>query len=165
MKKILFGIAVVAVLVAAFGTAGYVYAQAPTPEAPRDDFGSGMSGGRGGMMGGRGIGADDGVMHDQMIAAFAEKFGMTVEDLEGRLENGETMSQIASEKGVTVEDFFSLMTEVRNQAVDQAVADGTLTQEQADWMKQRGAGMGGRGRGMGQGQFQHEDCPYMEDNS
>jgi uncharacterized protein YidB (DUF937 family) len=113
-------------------------------------------------MGGRAAGADEGILHDAMVAAFAEKLGIPAADLEARHDNGETMAQIASSKGISSADFITMMTEVRAQAVDQAVKDGTLTQEQADWMKQRGAGMG-NGRGMGQ--FQHEDCPYLDSNS
>jgi len=57
------------------------------------------------------------------------------------------------------------MTGARSQALDRAVKDGTLTQEQADWMKQRvaGNGCGGRGmRGAGQRQFANPDCPYYQ---
>jgi uncharacterized protein YidB (DUF937 family) len=168
MNKILLGIAVVAVLAVAFGSAGYVYAQSPTPGTPDSGYGYGMGGGRGGrgggMMGGRAAGAEEGILHDAMVAAFAEKLDMTAADLEARLDAGETMAQVADSKGISSADFITMMTEARAQAVDQAVKDGTLTQEQADWMKQRGAGMG-NGRGMGQGQFQHEDCPYAQDNS
>jgi len=168
MNKTLLGIAVVAVLAVAFGTAGYVYAQSPTPGTPNSGNGYGMGGGRGprggGMMGGRAAGAEEGILHDAMIAAFAEKLGMTAADLESRLDAGETMAQVAFSKGISSDDFFAMMTEVRTQAVDQAVKDGTLTQEQADWMKQRGAGMG-NGRGMGQGQFNNPDCPYFQNNS
>jgi hypothetical protein len=62
-----------------------------------------------------------------------------------------------------------LMVEVRNQAIVLAVKDGVLTQAQADWMTQRGAGQmsgGYAGNGMygarlaGQGQFLNPDCPY-----
>jgi hypothetical protein len=78
------------------------------------------------------------------------------------------MSQIALSTGLTVDQFRTLMVETRSQAIDQAVADGTLTQTQADWMSQRGAGQMaggqmGNGRGMhggGQGQFANPDCPY-----
>jgi Spy/CpxP family protein refolding chaperone len=168
MNKILLGIALVAILVVAFGTAGYVYAQSPTPGTPAQGFG--MGGGRGprggGMMGNRGAGNQDGIMHDEMVAAFAEKLGMTAADLEKRIAAGETMAQIADSKGITADQFTAMMTEARSQAIDQAVKNGTLTQEQADWMKQRSAGMGaGRGRGPGQGQFNNADCPYADDNS
>jgi hypothetical protein len=96
-----------------------------------------------------------------------------VDDLNARLAKGETMAQIAYSKGLTVDQFRTLMADVRSQAIDQAVKNGTLTEAQADWMKQRGGGMtgagmmGGRGRGMrgtGQGQSTNPACPYYQAN-
>ncbi len=123
--------------------------------------------GVGGGYGASAAGDPDGFMHDDMIAAFAEKLGISVDDLNARLAKGETMAQIASSKGLTVDQFRTLMTDARNQAIDQAVKEGTLTQAQADWMKQRGAGMmGGRGMmgGAGQGQFANPNCPFFQTN-
>lgn len=163
MKKIVIGIVIVLVVAVVLGTAGYVYAQSGGPQNPFRGMGNGhgMMGGRGntqdtpqGMMGNR-----DGVLHDEMIAAMAEKLGMTVSDLEARLTAGETMWDIAAEKDLTVEEFRTLMLEARAQAIDAAVLSGDLTQEQADWMKQRGAGMGGAGmRGNGQGRYGGMGC-------
>lgn len=177
MKKMVISIVIFAVLAAALASAGFVYAQSTNPptQTPGSGFGQGgMMGGRGGMRGGMmgqaAAGADlDGPMHDQMIAAFAEKLGVSVEDLDARLAKGETMADIASSKGLSADQFTTLMADARAQALDQAVKDGSLTQAQADWMKQRGAGMmaGGRGmragRGAGQGQFGNPDCPYFQD--
>jgi hypothetical protein len=170
MKKIVAVLLVVAVAVVALGAVGLVYAQAPTPQAPVDGTGYGYGKMGGGMRGGRMgqsefAGTGEGVMHDAMIAAFANELGLSVEALDAKLAAGETMADVASDKGLTVEDFQTLMTDVRAQAVSQAVADGTLTQEQAEWMAQRGGGQGmhGAGQGMhgaGQGQFSNPDCPY-----
>jgi hypothetical protein len=175
MKKLVISIAVIAVVAVALGTAGLVYAQASTPPAPGTGYGYGMMNGqgmRGGMGAGMGIrngvgqtaaGTQSGFMHDEMIAAFADKLGISVDDLNAQLASGKTMSQIASEKGLTADQFRTLMLDARSQALDQAVKDGTLTQAQADWMKTRGQGMMGAGRGMrgtGQGQFANPNCPY-----
>jgi hypothetical protein len=184
MKKLVLSVVIVAVIAIALGTAGLVYAQSTTQTpVPGTGYGSGMmngQGSRGGMMNGQGnrggmmnqnaAGTQDGLLHDGMTAVFAEKLGISVEDLNARLANGETMAQIASSKGLTADQFSTLMTDARNQAIDQAVKDGTLTQAQADWMKQRGAGQmvggaggmgGGRGmRGTGQGRNANTDCPY-----
>jgi len=163
MKKFAVTIMVVAVVVFALGTVGVAYAQASTP-GTGTGFGSGL-GGRGGH-GGVGAGnitAGEGILHDYLIAAYAEKLNIPVADLEARLNQGETMSEIAVSTGLTVDQFRTLMVEVRSQAIDQAVADGTLTQAQADWMKQRGAGQMGNVRGIRggvQGQFANPDCPY-----
>ncbi len=69
---------------------------------------------------------------------------------------------------MTLDEFRTLMVDVRTQAIDQALADGALTQAQADWLKLHGAGQmaggqNGRGygmRGSGQGQFANPNCPY-----
>ncbi|MFH2040585.1 MAG: hypothetical protein ABIJ65_14225 [Chloroflexota bacterium] len=170
MNKIIAVILVVAVAAVTFGAVGMVYAQAPTPQAPVDGTGYGygmMGAGMRGRMGQNEFaGTGEGVLHDALIAVFAEELGVSVEDLNASLLSGETLADIAFEKGLTVDEFQALMTDARAQAVAQAVSDGTLTQEQADWMAQRGGGrmMGaGRGQGMrgtGQGQFSNPDCPY-----
>ena len=185
MKKFMFSIVVVAVLAIALGTAGFVFAQSTTSQTPVPGagYGQGMmngQGARGGMMNSQGIrgntagigqnaaGTQDGLMHDAMIAVYAEKLGITVEDLNTRLANGETMAQIASSKGLTADQFSALMIDARNQAIDLAVTNGTLTQAQADWMKQHGGGQmanGGYGmRGSGIGRNANPDCPYNQSN-
>ncbi len=158
MKKLIVSIMLVAVIAVAFGVAGSAFAQSPNPQppSPGTGYGNGMRGGRGGGMGGN-VGSHDGFMHDEMIAAFAQKLGVSASDLEARLDKGETMAQIATSKGLTFEQFRTMMTEARGLAVDQAVKSGKLTQTQADWMKQRGPGMM-NGRGAGQGN--HPGCPY-----
>jgi hypothetical protein len=166
MKRFVIGFVIVAVLAVALGTAGYVYAQTPVPGSG-SGAGAGMMGGRRGMMGNQAAGTQTGPLHDEMIAVFAQKLGLTVDELNTRLAKGETMAQIASSKGLTADQFTTLMTEVRTQAIDQAVTNGELTQAQADWMKQRGAGMMGSGRGMrgaGQGLNANPDCPYSQTN-
>ncbi len=165
MKKFVVTIMVLAVVVFALGSVGSAYAQASAPGTGTNP-GSGLMGGRGGR-GGMGAGnvvAGEGILHDYLIAAYAEKLSIPVADLEARLSQGETMSAIAVSTGLTLDQFQTLMVEVRTQAIDQAVADGTLTQAQADWMKQRGAGQMGGGRGV-QGQFANPDCPnYSQTN-
>ena len=143
MNKTLLSIVLVMVEAIALGTAGFVYAQASTPPTPvpGSGYGQGMMMGGRGMRGGMTLApaarGQDGLLHDKMIAVFAEKIGISVEDLNARLAKGETMAQIASSKGLTADQFTTLMADARSQAIDQAVKDGTLTQAQADWMKQR----------------------------
>jgi hypothetical protein len=184
MNKLVLSILVVIVAVIALGSAGFVFAQSPTPQAPAPGAGNGTGYGMG-MMNGRGnragmmgnpaaIGDNDGLLHDAMIAIYAEKLGLSVDELNTRLANGETMAQIATSKGLSADEFRTLMLDARSQAIDQAVQAGTLTQTQADWMKQRGAGMPGasgqgmRGRmgarGAGQGQAANPDCPFYQVN-
>lgn len=177
MKKYLPGIVITALMVVVLGTTGYVYAQSSTPPAPAADSGTneisptpapwgGMGRGARGMMRGQNADTDTqyGPLHEKMIEVYAQKLGLSVEELNSRLTKGETMAQIVFATGLTEEQFRTLMTEVRSQAIDQAVKDGTLTQEQADWMKQRSTGMVGGGRGMrggGRGQNANPTCPYF----
>jgi hypothetical protein len=87
---------------------------------------------------------DDGILHDSMLNALSEKLGISVLDLEKRLSNGESMSQIAVAEGMSLEEFQTWMLDARTQVIDQAVKDGKLTAEQAEWMKShRGAMMFG----------------------
>jgi hypothetical protein len=178
MNKFLLSIVIAAVVVVALGTVGSVYAQSATPQAavPGTGYGPGTmngqgnrggmvngQGNRGGMMSQYGAGTQDGLLHDGMIAVVAEKLGITVENLNTRLANGETMAQIATSKGLTAAQFSTLMADARSQAIDQAVKNGTLTQAQANWMKQRGSGMANAGRGMsgaGQGRKANSNCPF-----
>ncbi|MEN6410901.1 MAG: hypothetical protein ABFD44_14455 [Anaerolineaceae bacterium] len=174
MKKFLIALAVVGVVVAALGTAGVVYAQTQTPPQTQDGtWGYGMMGGRG-MMGGwntgntapRGpmVGADGttGWLHDEMVAAFAEKLGMTVEEVEQKLAEGVSMAALAQEKGMTQDEFITLMKDVRSAALAAAVENGDLTQEQADRLSQRmGGANGARGRGAGAG---WSGCPMWDND-
>lgn len=180
MNKFVLSIVIVAVVAIALGTAGFVYAQSPTPQTPVPGSGYGQGtmdgqGYHGGMVNGQGnrggmsmmnqtaAGAQDGLLHDEMIAVYAQKLGISVDDLNARLTKGETMAQIASSKGLTADQFTTLMADARSQAIAQAVKDDSLTQAQADWMNQRGAGMaagGRRMRGTGQGRNANLDCPY-----
>ncbi len=167
MNKFVKAVLLVAVVALAIGTAGVAYAQSPSQAPGNGVTAMGGRGPRGGSGAGNGI-ASDGILHDYMIAAYAEALNIPVADLEARLENGETMSQIALSTGMTLDEFRTLMVDVRTQAIDQALADGVLTQAQADWLKLHGAGQMaggqfGRGFGMhgsGQGQYANPNCPY-----
>lgn len=155
MKKLLIIASIALVAVIAFGVTGFAFAQSQTPQAPTSPTNPpagqggwtnsgtrpGM-GGRGGRFGGMGAiaaqSADGyGLMHDEMIAAFAQALSMTPEELQARLDAGDTMWTIAQEKGLSADQFTQLMQQARSAAFQQAVADGTLTQAQADWMQQR----------------------------
>ncbi len=173
MKKLIFAFAIVATLVVALLSTGQVFAQGTTPPAPQTPgSGYGYGRGMGGGMGNRGAmaGTGQGILHDGMVAAISQKLGVPVADLEARIAKGETVAQIAYSKGLTAEQFTTLMKDARIQAIDQAVKDGTLTQAQADWMKTRGGAMNvgamfgagqGAGRGMGRGNGNAGNCPYF----
>jgi hypothetical protein len=120
---------------------------------PGSDYGPGMMAGFGpgemmgnsygrrgyaGMMGGFGpagmMGGQAGWMYDYILPALANAFGLTVEDLQARFDAGQTPWDIAQERGLTEEEFSGLMTQAHAAALGQAVADGVISQEQADAM-------------------------------
>ncbi len=132
MKKTILILTVVGVLALSLGLAGSAYAQGANPP------------GRGPVAGG-GIGP----LHTYMVEAMAKVLKMTTADLQTRLNAGETFYQIALSKGFKAEEIPALMQTARAEALKKAVADGVITQAQADWMLQRMGGQGGFGRGRG----------------
>jgi hypothetical protein len=90
-----------------------------------DDFEGGWPGY--GMMGG--------VYQDEMHAAIADALGMSVEELEQAMwEDGKTIWQLADERGISEDEFLAALQEAHDSVLAQMVADGVITQEQADWM-------------------------------
>ena len=143
MKKTLL-IALVLAAVAGLAVAGVAYAQGlqPTgsPSTPGTGYGPMMSQGQ------------EGPLHEYMLSAMAEALGIPAADLETRLANGETFFQIALAQGIAADDIPALMQTARSQAIAAALADGVITQEQADWMQAHAFGRGSYGQGMGPGQ-------------
>jgi hypothetical protein len=72
----------------------------------------------------------------------AEALGMTVEELQAAREAGKSMADLLEEQGLTAAQFQEAMTAARQAAVEKAVADGVITQEQADQILANGAGHG-----------------------
>lgn len=166
MKKNLILIILALIAVFTLAMAGIAYAQQTEPTEPPATCpftGEGCGGTSGDMMGGwRGMMGGyrdnaEGPMHDAMVAAAADALDIDPAEMEERLEAGETLYSIAEEKGLTLEEFRTLQDDIRKNAIAAAVAEGAITQEQADWMLERmeyrekngggsGCGMhGGRG--------------------
>jgi ABC-type Fe2+-enterobactin transport system substrate-binding protein len=85
---------------------------------------------------------------DDAKAVIAEQLGLTVEELAAARDEGTTVSELADAQGIDMETLMTAVSEARTAAFAQAVADGTLTQEQADLLlSQRGPhfGFGGHG--------------------
>jgi len=92
--------------------------------------------------------------------AAAEALGLTPEELFTELHDGRSLAEVAEAQGVDLEMVQEAQHEAQQAAIEQAVEDGTLTQEQADRMLERleqdhapmGArpGPGSRGRGRGE---------------
>jgi transposase len=140
MKKkllILAGVALIVLLLAGLAGATFVFAQEPTPPIPFGWHG----GGRG--MGGFGRGGFGWAGGGQwtMFDTAAEALGLTPEELFAELHAGKSLDEIAEAKGVDVQTVYDAMNAARGeamqQALQQAVEDGRITQEQADQMIER----------------------------
>jgi hypothetical protein len=129
-----------------------------------NNSGCGVQGyGPGGMMGrlGRGITRGEGLMHELMISAYADAVDLTADEVETRLEAGESIKEIALAQGVTEDEFPDLVVQVRQTALDAAVSDGTITQDQADLMLEHMNNNVGQGFGPGFNQG-FDGCPMMD---
>ena len=155
MKKVLLVVGIASIAVLAFGVVGYAYAQTQTPPAPQYPYGHGMMGdyegyGRGqgrGMhalngvegMGGYGHGmmglnGEYGPMHESMVAALVKALELPSEEIEARHDAGETMWEIAEAEGLSAEEIQELMFSAHDIGLEDAVANGWMTEEQAEWM-------------------------------
>ncbi len=150
--SILIGGLLAALLVVGVIGATNAYAQSPS---------SILQHGRGPGDGGRGLrpGSPE-------LEAAAKALDMTTDELTAALQSGSTLEQIAEEAGVDLADVQAAIqaahaTEMRER-IAQAVEDGTITQENADWLLEgldkgfigmpRGFGPGGpHGPGFGPG--------------
>ena len=89
------------------------------------------------MQHGRGPGGGRGLGQVELEAA-AKVLGMTVDELTTALQSGKTLQTLADEAGVDIADVQAAIqaahvTELRAR-IAQAVTDGTITQENADWL-------------------------------
>jgi transposase-like protein len=109
--------------------AGSALAQEPT--TPPDPLGKPFGGwGRGGF---GHFGGDRWAMFD----AIAEALGLSPEGLFTELHSGKSMAEVAEAQGVDTETLQDAVHAARDAAIQQAVEDGTITQEQADQMRDR----------------------------
>lgn len=135
MKKLVLAVSLAALLsLMAFGA---VSAQDVSPLNP---------GGNGGRGNGDGVPANqsfnigaDGRMTDYMHAAYAEVLGLTVEEMDARINAGETIFAIAESLNL---DFFSIQDEARLVALEKALADGAITEEAFNFLQNPGNGQG-----------------------
>jgi hypothetical protein len=151
-KKVLIGISLAVVLV--LSVVVIVFAQEPTE--PGEGFCP--FGGTCGRLGG-GFGMGGFGYRGTMPSILAEELGMTLDELSAALAEGKTVAELAAERGVSLEDLVAALIAQRAEALSQAVADGDLTQEQADWMLEEmtehlawrleNVGWGGDGGGCG----------------
>jgi len=152
------GVLAALLLVSLVGVA-VVSAQDPTPE-PSAEPGTGPSGVRAGGRGrgGPGFGMFGGGGGDRwtMFDTAAEVLGLTPAELFTELHSGKSLEEIAAAQGVEMEAVRDALkaaqAEARREAIEQAVEDGKMSQEQADWLLEgleQGFFPGGRGLGFG----------------
>ncbi len=121
----------VSVLVALVVLAGATMTFAQGPTLP-DRLGSGSGVGHPPWPGpGRGLGNRD---NAALNATIAELLGMSVEELEKALSGGETIRTLFEESGRDMAEVQTALQAARAEMIQQAVADGSITQEQADRM-------------------------------
>ncbi len=109
-------------------------------------FGPGRFGGaRGGMPFGPGFGAS--------TDSLAADLGMTPEELTAAFESGQTLPEIAEANGVDLDELFAQRAADIEDHLDDAVAEGDLTEEQADRIEEMIAGFADGERSFGPGRF------------
>jgi hypothetical protein len=153
MKKALIILAIAGVVVVGLGVAGYAYAQEKLPPDETFPFGFGFRGGRGGRgagmstgLGGFGLGmmgwnGQGGVLHDYLLPAFVEAFDLTDDQLAALQESVEIMENTLEQYEPGSEELSEKMQEALNIAVENAVDDEIITQEQGEWILERKEGM------------------------
>lgn len=75
-----------------------------------------------------------GDMHSTMRASLAQSLGLTPEQLDKALAEGKSLEKLASEKGIDKEKLAEKMLAAMKAALDQQVAQGKLSSEQAKAM-------------------------------
>ena len=152
------GIAVIVALVGVLAISSVAFAQGPGGKGPD---GQGTAGNEcGGVIGRQGGSANS------MVSVAADLLGMERADLVAELQAGKTIAQVAEGLGVDPQTIVDAFIAIRTENLAEAVANGCITQEQADLMLEnlaeeaaacvyepfnpaggRGQGGGGRGRG------------------
>ena len=143
-----------ALAVVVFGVAGFAYAQTQEPpdtqttDGPDFPYGRagrsrGARGGMmdqggdfvpGGMMGFNLNEGDTGPLHDYLWPAIAEAFGLSDEQIAAFEIVRETMQGIRTD--FSQEEFHAAMQQAMTTAIENALADGAITEEQAeDWLE------------------------------
>jgi hypothetical protein len=97
-----------------------------------EGFGPGMRGGKFGP--GRGHGGFIGGPEGSLVAVAAEELDMSVQDLMAELQDGKSIADVAGEKDVDPQTIADAYLAQLSDSLNQAVENGRLTQERADWM-------------------------------
>lgn len=131
LYAVLGAVGALALLLGGVGGVSVVSAQDVTPESEELPSGGLLTRGRGLFGLGRG---GEWTMFDTAAGVL----GLTPEELFTELHGGKTVAEVAEAQGVEVEELQEALSAAREEAmrerIDQAVEDGEMSQEQADWM-------------------------------
>ncbi|MDI6874513.1 MAG: hypothetical protein QME84_09580 [Actinomycetota bacterium] len=78
---------------------------------------------------------------DELLELASSELGMATRELEDRLEEGETIADLAEEKGVSTEKLVDKLASRISEIADRLVSEGTLTESQAEAVKSRAEAM------------------------
>ena len=144
-KQKIFGIAVLVVVAMLVVATGVVFAVGLTQAGPPysvedegDDYGP-YWGPMHGRRGGWSSETPFPPMHEDMVQAVADATGLTVEEINARVAEGERLFTIALDAGLEEEDFFEVMAETREAYLEEAFENGWISEEQYQWMLERGS--------------------------
>jgi hypothetical protein len=122
MSVLIAGLLVALLVVGVIGATN-AYAQSPSFSTPFHGGGPGHGGGGLGLEG---------------LQAAAQALSMSTDELITALRSGKTLEELANEAGVDFQAVQDAIQAAREEAIrtriEQAVSDGTMTQEKADWL-------------------------------
>ena len=140
---------VFAVLVAVVAFVGVTAAFAQGPNQPDGITPLGMNQAQNEAGTGMGLMAVD---EDAMHEAVADALGMTIDEFEAAVADGENAYTLALDLGIDFTEVQAAMDAVHDAAFQQAVNDGLVSQEQADWILSHRGGQSAQSEGMNRGQ-------------
>ena len=82
----------------------------------------------------------DGILEDIIHQNLADALGMSLDEFERLIDEGQTLAEIAVSQGFDLTEIRELMVQARADALAEAVDQGSLSQDQADWLASRGFG-------------------------
>jgi hypothetical protein len=100
---------------------------------------SGLAGGKGFGMFGRGMGGPMGMGFggDNLYSVAADKLGMKLTELLAELQSGKSIADVAKEKSVDTQTIIDAYVAQVKATLDKSVAGGNITQKQADYQLQQ----------------------------
>lgn len=73
--------------------------------------------------------------YDFIKTVLKDKLGVTDEEIQSAQDSGKSLHDLALEKGMTEDEFKNALIEEKNKAIDKAVSEGSITQEEGDTAK------------------------------